>query len=407
MIILDANILWGVTLDNSTADLLRALGAADIRVAVPWVVLEELASQRTLEYIAAHDTAAMAIAQLKRHVPWGAAHSIRPAETERHREHWRDVYRHMVGVIEPSAEALRTALFRESNVLPPCKRVGKGDKTGSRDAAIWLTAVEYAREHQDEKVYFVSANTKDFGDGTEYPEPMKTDLAGIEDRFIHFTSLDDVVELFAKPVEFDEGFLPALLGGEEWIDLITDVMSDRMPTYNPPNDVVTLRPNLPYTPLGDGEREAKPAMSWFGSPSLTFDGASDMTAHSIGGQVWYTATVRWFASGLVMLLGGPSRFTHGANILEARVLVTQDQDGAARRSILHSRPPRALTAEEISRAPDSWTHPWMPIEPFSPHLFPRQASPETPAIPQLSEQGEAFAALLAMVLAGWKQRKSK
>ncbi|MEU3693271.1 PIN domain-containing protein [Streptomyces narbonensis] len=229
MIILDANILWGVTLDDSTADLLRALAAADIHVAVPLVVLEELASQRTLQYVAAHESAASAIARLERHVPWGGVPRLGQADKERHREHWRDVYRCMVEVIEPSAEVLRTALFRESNVLAPCKRLGKRDKTGARDAAIWLTAVEYARDHEDETVYFVSANTTDFGHGTQYKEPMSSDLAGIEDRFVHLTSLDDVVERFAKPAALDEDLLPGLLERQEWIDLVTDALSDHLP----------------------------------------------------------------------------------------------------------------------------------------------------------------------------------
>ncbi|MFI9248165.1 hypothetical protein ACIGXF_37675 [Streptomyces sp. NPDC053086] len=55
---------------------------------------------------------------------------------------------------------------------------------GARDAAIWLTAIEYAREHPDEKVYFVSKNTKDFGDGTAYPYPMNEDVAGFGERFV-------------------------------------------------------------------------------------------------------------------------------------------------------------------------------------------------------------------------------
>jgi hypothetical protein len=77
-------------------------------------------------------------------------------------------------------------------------------KTGGRDAAIWFTAVEYARAHPEEKVYFVSRNTKDFGDGTAYPYPVKGDLDGIADRFVHLTSLDQVVKEFAKPIDVDE-----------------------------------------------------------------------------------------------------------------------------------------------------------------------------------------------------------
>ncbi|MFE5944261.1 PIN domain-containing protein [Streptomyces sp. NPDC056480] len=413
MIILDTNILWGVTLENSTADLLRALAAADIHVAVPSVALEELVSQRTLEYVAAHESAASAVAQLQRHVPWGGVPSLGQADKERHREHWRDVYRRMVKVIEPSVEVLRTALFRESNVLLPCKRLGKGDKTGSRDAAIWLTAVEYARDHEDEMVYFVSANTKDFGDGTQYEEPMKTDLAGIEDRFFHLTSLDDVVERFAKPAELDEGLLPALLAREEWIELVTDALSDYLPVYDPNDDSGWSNPSLLYTPLGDGESagEVHFASGWFDPPTLTFDCVSDMTAHSIGGQDWYTATVRWLASGLMMLT--VPKLTPAANVLETRVLVTQDENGA-RMSILHSQPPQALTAEEVSRVPNTWTNWRQELEArFPPNRLPRQPSAGTSARPQLKTAilpqpdlpAEALATLLTLAVTGWMNRK--
>ncbi|KUN58866.1 hypothetical protein AQJ46_42085 [Streptomyces canus] len=405
MIILDTNMLWGVTLDNSTADLLRALAAADIRVAVPSVVLEELASQRTLDYVAAHASATSAIAQLERHVPWGGVPSLGRADTERHREHWRDVYRQMVEVIEPSAEALRTALFRESNVLAPCKRLGKGDKTGSRDAAIWLTAVEYARDHEDETVYFVSANTKDFGTGTEYPEPMKRDLAGIEDRFVHLTSLDSVVEIFAKPAELDEGFLPALLAGEEWIERVAEALSDHLPANDPNDDTGWLNRRLAYTPLDDGEGagEARSALGWFDPPTITFDGVSDMTAHRIGGQDWYTATVRWFASGLMMLTG--PWLAPAANALVTRVLVTQDGNGA-RMSVLHSQPPRALTGEEVSRVPNTWTNWRQELEVrFPPNPLPRHVSPKASLLPQALSTADVLSTLLTMTISSWVSRK--
>lgn len=407
MIILDSNILWGVTLENSTSDLLRALAAADVRVAVPWVVLEELASQRTLEYVAAHEAASLAITRLERHVPWGELPSLGQAEQERHREHWRQVYRRMVEVIDPSPEALRTALFRESNVLAPCKRVGKGDKTGSRDAVIWLTAVEYARAHEDETVYFVSANTKDFGDGTDYPEPMRSDLAGIEDRFTHFTSLDEVVELFAKPAELDEGFLPAILARTEWTSIVADALADHLPKFDPNDGREWLDPDLAYTPLEEGQvGEVRSALGWFDPPSLAFDGATDMTAHSIDGQVWSTATVRWLALGLMQLTG--HRLIPAANILETRLLVSQDESGAARASILHSRPPRVLTAEEVSRVPNTWTN-WRQelTERFPSNSYASRGltPPAPPNLAQINPSIDAVAALIALAVTGWTNRK--
>ncbi|RSS97501.1 hypothetical protein EF919_03375 [Streptomyces sp. WAC02707] len=70
--------------------------------------------------------------------------------------------------------------------------------------------MEYAEEHPDETVFFVSANTKDFGDGTSYPYPMNKDIAdaGVADRFILMTSLDEVASHFTEPAEVDEGLSP-------------------------------------------------------------------------------------------------------------------------------------------------------------------------------------------------------
>lgn len=57
-----------------------------------------------------------------------------------------------IEVLPTSEKALREGLQREMNVLPPCrfyevKENGSPVKIGGSDAAIWLTAVEYAPEH--------------------------------------------------------------------------------------------------------------------------------------------------------------------------------------------------------------------------------------------------------------------
>lgn len=57
-------------------------------------------------------------------------------------------------------------------------------------------------------------NTKDFGDGTSYPYPMNKDIAdaGVADRFILMTSLDEVASHFTEPAEVDEGLVAEILG---------------------------------------------------------------------------------------------------------------------------------------------------------------------------------------------------
>ncbi|MGW2183080.1 hypothetical protein ACWCXX_34485 [Streptomyces sp. NPDC001732] len=55
MIILDTNILKSTSLRGPAADVLRAIRAADgERVAVPWIVMEEIAAQEALTYQRKH-----------------------------------------------------------------------------------------------------------------------------------------------------------------------------------------------------------------------------------------------------------------------------------------------------------------------------------------------------------------
>jgi hypothetical protein len=70
----------------------------------------------------------------------------------------------VVDTIPTSEGVLRQDLFWEMNVLAPAKTdatSSRSVKTGSRDAAVWLSAIDYAADHPDETVYFVSSNTRD------------------------------------------------------------------------------------------------------------------------------------------------------------------------------------------------------------------------------------------------------
>ncbi|MCZ0978738.1 hypothetical protein O1L60_04310 [Streptomyces diastatochromogenes] len=95
-------------------------------------------------------------------------------------------------------------MYREANVLPPATTKGedgKSVKVGARDVAVWLTAVEYAREHPEETVYFVSENHRDFTKGTGgYRWPMDEDVVGLGDRFVHLTNVGELLETVAPPV---------------------------------------------------------------------------------------------------------------------------------------------------------------------------------------------------------------
>ncbi|KAF3465941.1 PIN domain-containing protein [Streptomyces sp. Tu 3180] len=202
MIILDTSILRAISPDSSSANLLHAISvAAHETIAMPWMVREELAAQKAIKYQDMHTKAAEALDALRRAAPWADTPEVGDGNAERHREYWRGMWTPPLVVIPTSEEALREGVYREANLLPPCRLV-KDNKTGARDTAIWLSAVEYAREHPDETVYFVSANTKDFSNGSSpLPFPMNRDIVGMEDRFQILTSIEDLAALFTETTD--------------------------------------------------------------------------------------------------------------------------------------------------------------------------------------------------------------
>ncbi|WP_097971799.1 PIN domain-containing protein [Streptomyces sp. gb14] len=357
MIILDTNILRGFKLDSVSSDLLKTIRTAGVEsVCVPWVALEELTSHRAVRYREKYEAAAKAMKSFKQATPWLVIPDrIEQLELERFQQHWREQYLAVVDEIPTSETALRDATFREMNVLPPCKAIAVGEhetvKTGGRDAAIWLTAVEYARDHPKEKVYFVSKNTKDFGDGTVYSPPMDEDLAGIRDRFVHLTSLDEVVKLFTVPAEVREEQVAGILSGAESLKAI----SSEAIRYMPP-DVWSRRRFdgamvFLAEDLGTGEFETvttEPVqmVGWAEAPTVAIDGIGELSAYRIGDHVWCSATVRWILSGPAVL-GDTHRVEVVGCAWETRVL-TSTTNTDSRLTILRSQATRALSTSEFA-----------------------------------------------------------
>ncbi|WP_329228905.1 PIN domain-containing protein [Streptomyces canus] len=366
MIILDTNILRGFKLDSVSSDLLKTIRTAGVEsVGVPWVVLEELASHRAVPYREKYEAASDALKRFEKATPWPVTALLPPLELERFQQYWREQYLAIVDEIPTSETALREAAFRESNILPPCKAVainegGDDMKTGGRDAAIWLTAVEYAREHRGETVYFVSRNTKDFGDGTAYPPLMDKDLEDIRDRFVHLTSLGAVVKEFAVPTEVDEERVREILSAPETATLVAE---EAMRAYNGQVAYlhamsVALFECTPASVLDlsaetQTDRRSSPvgAVGWLRTPTTLFDSVRDVEAYSIGDHVWCTATARW-------LLGGPAllRAQHDGVAVgcawETRVLVSPT-NSEARPALLRTQRPQGITAAELSKLPAS------------------------------------------------------
>ncbi|MBP5873177.1 PIN domain-containing protein [Streptomyces scabiei] len=315
MIILDACVIRGMRLDGSDVDVLRAIVATGTeQVGAPSIAVEELAAQKALEYLEAHRVAVRALRQLalKSH---RTEPKLEEPDAEGVREMWRRKY-DFLQVLPTSGAAASEGLYREANVLPPATTKGDGNKkvkVGARDVAIWLTAVEYAREHPDETVYFVSSNHTDFTKGEgRYPAPMDNDVADLGNRFVHLTNLAELLKTLAPKVEIDAAEVHGLL--EQHTEYIAyrfhGAWKIGIPT---PFDIRTR------------EGEVETAQSWVFPEQVRVRlvDIRDIEAYRLGATSWVVATARWEFVGLAI---GKTLF-QGACTREIRILFpTQLED---------------------------------------------------------------------------------
>jgi hypothetical protein len=382
LILLDTNILRGISLSSVSADLIKTIRAAGVQeVAVPWAVMEELAAQHAVRYKEKFDDAHAAVAALRRDTPWPIPQLTLPDfAPERVRQHWRDRYSALVDVLPVSASVLQEAVFREANLLAPCKLVGvkgqeKQEKVGARDAAIWLTAVEYAREHEDDTVYFVSRNTKDFGDGTTYKHPMDLDVQDLGGRFVHYTSLDDVVKEFTEPTDVDEEAVRAILAMPENTQvIIEEAWQDgrylpALGRLSAHGFRCTVRPVVD-TAEGTVSDGNSLSLGWIYRPNVLLDGVRDISAYRIGDHVWCTATARWLLSGSA-LIAQPFTLAGAVAGWETRVLVSPTSSESPL-TVLRSAPPSGVSQEEFASVGDipSWgkNYPALPTQGNGSHV---------------------------------------
>ncbi|MGW5233863.1 PIN domain-containing protein [Streptomyces nodosus] len=293
MIILDTSILRSFGLQSSSADLLRTIEAVGgERIGVPWMAMEELAAQQAIKYQELHKRAAQARDALREGRPWirqwRAIDDIGRCNPEAARAYWRSQWESLVTVIPTSDKSTREALFREANCLPPC-RESKGQKIGSRDAAIWLSAVEYANDHPNETVYFVSANTKDFGDGSSFPYPMNEDVAHLGDRFIVLTSVDNIASRFTEPAAADETLVTDILRSDAVLPSVHAATDEHLPYIRSRRFDCTVQ-SL------SGRTFIEQSSTWT-TLSIRFASVREIQAFCIGGHEWCTAAVDWHLIG--------------------------------------------------------------------------------------------------------------
>ncbi|MFF3327249.1 hypothetical protein [Streptomyces sp. NPDC002889] len=184
---------------------------------------------------------------------------------------------------------------------------------------------------------------------------MDQDLEGIRDRFVHLTSLDEVVKMFTVPAEVNEEQVRGILSGSESLKAI----SAEAVRYMPP-DIWSRRRfdgSMAFLAedLGTGEfetvtTEPVKVVGWAEAPTVAFNDIGEASAYRIGDHVWCSATVRWILSGPAVLDD-----THRVEVVgcawETRVLASTTNTDS-RLTILRSQATRALsTSEFVASAP--------------------------------------------------------
>ncbi|MFB8415298.1 PIN domain-containing protein [Streptomyces albidoflavus] len=327
MILFDTNAVELLPHDGPRADIIRKLRqSGHHRVAVPWMVLEEMAAHQAKHYPAKYQAVVNTLAKLREVLPWELQSTLEPLDVERLMDHWRELYGEIFEVIETSGEVARRALAREALALPPAKRA-KDHSEGARDVAIWFSILEFLEKNPEEQVCFVTNNTKDFGDGDTYPYPMNQDVAKLQNRLTRLSNFDDVVSTFTKTVSGKEA--------EETADQLLRSLPVRSRVAQTAVEVLASTTGF----AGLGSTGSVEWHGWLASPEVDLLSVTDVTGHEIEGDIWYTANARWMLYGLTFD-GDESKPSNTACVWETKVLFSA-RDGDETPTLLTPKEPEA------------------------------------------------------------------
>jgi len=380
-ILFDTSALFGLNRHDPKFDLLRVLKKSGSHtIGIPWMVREELVAQQVLRYREAHETASSAVEKLNRKTPWTTNQHIRPYDFSAAQQYWRSQYEEIFSILDVSGDDARTALAREAYCIKPAK-VNPKDKGGARDVAIWLSVIDYLKENSSENIFFVAPNSRDFGDGTNYPSSMAEDLGDMRSRLTLLSSFEEVVERFTERIDVDTEHIKELLiehfGGESPTPVETTAASVLK------NEMIT------GTQI-NGSFESVASRGWILPPKVVTQSVSNASGHKIGNDEWYTATVIWLLTGTVRpaflnQIQGYS-FVQIACHWETKILFSSNKDQPP--SIVDFESPKPISRSELGEVRS---------------LIARALTPSTAIdIPQSS----MAAALIALVYEAWKSRKN-
>jgi hypothetical protein len=338
ILIFDTNAVRMLNPKGSDADVLRIVKTSGTaKVAVPEMVLHEMIAQQLIEYREAFQKAETAVRRVRGRHPdmipafsdMGHGRGVNLADLRRR---WEQKYRAIFDIIPTTGDMALAALIREANGEKPAKMVerqGEKKKEGARDVAIWLSVVDYVKGNPHEQVYFVSNNTKDFGDGAEWQAPMDDDIRGMEDRLHILKDMDAVISALTEKVQ--AGALSSEASAA--LKALPQAIGDMAIKYV---RGVQLRASLLSEFDRGGHFKRTTFRRWVASPDAELLAVSNVTGHKIADSVWFVADVEWLLWGVAQCFVPSAGIAPVACIWETKVLMTTSGD--ERPTIVSDRP---------------------------------------------------------------------
>lgn len=297
MVVFDTCVLTRLEYDSPVWELITAIFQAGVvRFGLPETVLQELLAQREREYISAVRTAEVAWERLQRHQE-ERHRSMFPAvsHSRDHVRRWENLYRRSCEELPLSGESAREALRREVHRIRPAKESGKS-ATGSRDAAIWLATVDYARKYPGTTTYFVSSNPHDFGpDDQLFPE-LQDDVRAAGVRVEYLSSLNTVLDRFGQrksvPAAEAEEAVELRLKQVDVLQAIQDFVRERHIS----DGFKAWRSDPQARQLATGRWTDFDG--WLEAPAVKSLGVAEVATYAVGGKTFVAATARIGVCGL-------------------------------------------------------------------------------------------------------------
>ncbi|MFE2077299.1 PIN domain-containing protein [Streptomyces misionensis] len=345
ILILDTNAVRMLKPNGSNADVLRIIAkSGTAKVAVPEMVLQEMVAQQVIEYREAYERAEAAVKRVRGRHPESAPMFMsvnRGPDIESVREGWERQYRAIFDVIPTTGRVALQALIREANGEKPAKLIekqGEKKKEGARDVAIWLSVIDYMRQNPGERVYFVTNNSKDFGNGGEWPYPMDQDIRGMEDHISVLPDMDAVISELTEEVHANELSVGASAALKTLSQTIGELAIKQLRGRPQPVSILSALDRSGLFKRGNFNR-------WVAPPDAALFAVSNVTGHKIGDNVWFVADVQWLLWGVARCYAPNLETAPVACIWATRVLMTTS--GVERPAIVSDRPiVRRLLPEE-------------------------------------------------------------